>query len=72
MLCTPSFVDDVVFASNGSYDAWLMGHMLKVTHQGAAPGQCLMSVITLLSVVIIVYVHKPSAMSHVALTSSAE
>jgi len=47
-LRTSSFVDDVVFASNGPYDAWLMPHMLKVTQQGAAQGQCLMSVITLL------------------------
>jgi len=71
--CTSSFVDDVVFASNGPYGAWLMRHILKVTHQGAALGQCLMSVITLLlSVVIIVYIHKPSVMSHLVLTSSVE
>ena len=32
------FVDDVMFAHNGPYGAWLIGRILKVTHQGAAPG----------------------------------
>ena len=29
ILCTSVFVDDVMFAYNGSYDAWLMGRLLK-------------------------------------------
>jgi len=32
------FVDDVKFAHNGPYGAWLIGRILKVTHQGAATG----------------------------------
>jgi len=32
------FVEDVMFAHNGPYDTWLIGHTLKVTHQGAEPG----------------------------------
>jgi len=33
------FVHDDMFAYDGLYGAWLRGNIVKVTHQGAAPGQ---------------------------------
>jgi len=47
-LCIYGFGDDVKFAHNGAYDAWLRGGILKVIHQGAAPGQNMMSRTTFL------------------------
>jgi len=38
-LCTSGFVDDVMFAHNGPYGAWLIVRMLKVTRQGAEQGR---------------------------------
>jgi len=33
MLCISGFVDDVKFTHNGPHDAWLIGHILKVTYR---------------------------------------
>jgi len=33
-LCTSGFVDDVTFAGNGLYDAWLGERIVAMTHQG--------------------------------------
>ena len=37
-LYTSGFLDDVIFAHNGPYGAWLVGRILKMTHQGQHRG----------------------------------
>ena len=48
-LCSAGFVDEVKFARNVPYGAWLIGRILKVTHQGAEPGTKCDSTITFYS-----------------------
>jgi len=40
MLCISSFVDNIMFADNGPYGAWLIGHTLKVAHWGQQGVKC--------------------------------
>jgi len=35
MLCTSSFVDDVMCADNGTYDVWLRGHIVSDSPEGS-------------------------------------
>jgi len=39
MLCTSSFVDDIMLPIISQAKAMPVGHILKVTHQGAEPGE---------------------------------
>ena len=46
-LYTSGFVDDVMFARNWLYGAWLIGRLLKVTHRGRMGGEVVTFVISL-------------------------